>query len=288
MKTKAHRLIAVLAIAAGSFYNVAAQPPVTTAEIGGTKIFGEFIHPWQGKRVGYIGDSITDPRNGGGKIKKYWQFLQEWLGMTPYVYGISGRQWNDVERQATLLHEEHGGEVDAILVFMGTNDFNHGVPIGEWFTESVEQVYAAQGKPKQLETRTKRTPVMSDDTFRGRINKGMAALKRLFPDKQIVLLTPLHRALANFNDKNVQPEECYRNWCGEYVDAYVQAVKDAGNLWGVPVIDLNAVSGLNPMVEQQLIYFHDPAKDQLHPNSRGQERMARTLMYQLLALPGGF
>lgn len=288
MKTKAHRLIAMLAIAAGSLCNVAAQPPVTTAEIGGTKTFGEFIHPWQGKRVGYIGDSITDPRNGGGKIKKYWQFLQEWLGMTPYVYGISGRQWNDVERQATLLHQEHGGEVDAILVFMGTNDFNHGVPIGEWFTESVEQVYAAQGKPKRLETRTKRTPVMSDDTFRGRINKGMAALKRLFPDKQIVLLTPLHRALANFNDKNVQPEECYRNWCGEYVDAYVQAVKDAGNLWGVPVIDLNAVSGLNPMVEQQLIYFHDPAKDQLHPNSRGQERMARTLMYQLLALPGGF
>lgn len=288
MKTKAHRLIAMLAIAAGSLCSVAAQPPVTAAEIGGTKIFGEFIHPWQGKRVGYIGDSITDPRNGGGKIKKYWQFLQEWLGITPYVYGISGRQWNDVERQATLLHQEHGGEVDAILVFMGTNDFNHGVPIGEWFTESVEQVYAAQGKPKQLETRRKRTPVMSDDTFRGRINKGMAALKRLFPDKQIVLLTPLHRALANFNDKNVQPEECYQNWCGEYVDAYIQAVKDAGNLWGVPVIDLNAVSGLNPMVEQQLIYFHDPAKDQLHPNSRGQERMARTLMYQLLALPGGF
>lgn len=46
-------------------------------------------HPWQGKKVGYIGDSITDPNCRGNKIKKYWDFLQEWLGITPYVYGVS-------------------------------------------------------------------------------------------------------------------------------------------------------------------------------------------------------
>ena len=26
-------------------------------------------HPWQGKRVAYLGDSITDPRNSGSKLK---------------------------------------------------------------------------------------------------------------------------------------------------------------------------------------------------------------------------
>lgn len=265
-----------------------AQPKTVEPVIGAAKTGMEIIHPWQGKKVGYIGDSITDPRNGGGKIKKYWQFLQDWLGITPYVYGISGRQWNDVPRQAEQLKKEHGNDVDAIIVFMGTNDFNHGVPIGEWYTETTEQVYAAQGKPKQLETRKKRQHIMGDETYCGRINKGIDTLKRLFPDKQIVLLTPLHRALANFNDKNVQPEECYQNWCGEYIDAYIQAVKDAGNFWGVPVIDLNAVSGLNPMVKEQLIYFHNPATDQLHPNTDGQRRMAATLMYQLLTLPATF
>ena len=30
-------------------------------------------HPWQGKRVAYLGDSITDPRNSGAK-KKYWSY----------------------------------------------------------------------------------------------------------------------------------------------------------------------------------------------------------------------
>ena len=39
-------------------------------------------HPWQGKKVGYIGDSITDPNCYGDNIKKYWDFLKEWLGIT--------------------------------------------------------------------------------------------------------------------------------------------------------------------------------------------------------------
>lgn len=245
-------------------------------------------HPWQGKRVGYLGDSITDPNCYGDKIKKYWDFLQEWLGITPYVYGISGRQWNDVPRQAEQLKKEHGGEVDAIVILMGTNDFNDGVPIGEWFTETEEQVMAARGQTQKLETRKKRTPIMDGSTYKGRINIGINRLKQLFPDKQIVLLTPLHRSLANFGETNVQPDENYQNSCGEYVDAYVQAVKEAGNVWGVPVIDFNAITGLNPMVEEQLIYFYDAGYDRLHPNTKGQIRMARTLMYQLLALPATF
>ncbi len=259
--------------------------PESTVEVGK----GWVQHPWSGKRVGYLGDSITDPNNGGGKIKKYWSFLQEWLGITPYVYGISGRQWNDIPRQAEKLKAEHGDEVDAIIVFIGTNDFNAGVPIGEWFTEAEEQVMAARGgETKKLVTRMHRTPVMSVDTYKGRINIGISQLKKLFPDKQIVLLTPLHRSLANFNDKNVQPDENYQNGCGEYVDAYVQAIKEAGSLWGVPVIDFHAASGLNPMVEEQLIYFFDAETDRLHPSTLGQERMAATLMYQLLALPAAF
>ena len=49
---------------------------------------GYVRHPWAGKRVGYIGDSITDPKNNSNDIRqKYWAYLQQWLGITPYVYG---------------------------------------------------------------------------------------------------------------------------------------------------------------------------------------------------------
>jgi lysophospholipase L1-like esterase len=242
-------------------------------------------HPWAGKRVGYIGDSITDPNCYGNEIKKFWSFLEEWLGITPYVYGISGRQWNDAAHQAEQLKNEHGDDVDGIIVFLGTNDFNSGIPVGDFYAESEEEVMAARGEMKKLVTRKKRSLVMDNATLKGRINLGMAKLKSLYPDKQIVLLTPLHRSIANFGDKNVQPDERYQNSCGEYIDAYINAVKEAGNVWGVPVIDLNAVSGMNPMVEEQLIYFHNASFDRLHPNTKGQERMARTLMYALLSLP---
>lgn len=242
-------------------------------------------HPWQGKRVGFIGDSLTDPNSYGDKIKKYWSFLQEWLDIKPYVYGVSGRQWDNVPAQAQQLFKDHGSDVDAILVFMGTNDFNHGVPIGEWFSEKVEQVMTAQGEPKKLVERKRRTPIMDKNTYRGRLNIGILQLKTLFPDKQIVLLTPLHRSLADFGDRNLQPDESYQNRCGEYVDAYIQEVKNAGNIWGIPVIDLNAVTGLNPMVEEQVMYFYDSGYDRLHPNSKGQERIAKSLFYQLISYP---
>lgn len=102
------------------------------------------------------------------------------------------------------------------------------------------------------------------------------------------MLTPLHRSLANFGETNVQPDENYQNGCGEYADAYVQVIKEVGNVWGIPVIDFHAMTGMNPMIEEQLIYFYDTGYDRLHPNSKGQERMARTLRYQLLALPVAF
>lgn len=253
-------------------------------------ISGGYVrHPWHGKRVGYIGDSITDPKNNSNDIKeKFWGFLHRWLGITPYVYGVSGRQWSDVPRQAELLEKEHGGEVDAIIVFIGTNDYNAGVPVGKWFAETDDTVMVASRGVKTLCRRKKRVPVMSKETFKGRINIGISRLKQLFPDRQIVLLTPLHRAYAKFSDTNIQPDENWQNACGEYVDAYVNAVKEAGNVWGVPVIDLNSVSGLNPMIGEQLDYFHDSVSDRLHPSTSGQERIARTLMYQLLTLPSGF
>ena len=50
----------------------------------------KFEHPWQGKRVAYLGDSITDPKNNGAK-KHYWAYLQEMLGITNKEYTLSKR-----------------------------------------------------------------------------------------------------------------------------------------------------------------------------------------------------
>ncbi len=243
-----------------------------------------YAHPWMQKRVAYLGDSITDPRNKGSKLK-YWNFLQDWLGISPYVYAKSGRQWDDIPRQADLLQKEHGDSVDAILIFIGTNDYNNGVPIGEWYDVKKEQVMYGHGQPKTLVNRDRRYMRMDQKTYRGRINIALEKVKHMYPTKQIVLLTPIHRAGFYANEKNWQCTEDYTNQCGIYLEEYINSVKEAGNIWAVPVVDLNAVSGLYPMMDEHAQYFHNSATDRLHPNDKGHKRIARTLYYQLSALP---
>ena len=201
------------------------------------------------------------------------------------MYGVSGRQWNDIPRQTDKLAEEHGDDVDAILIFIGTNDYNSGVPIGEWFTERPEKVVAGIHEQKHPVDRRHRYPSMADSTYRGRINRALDYVKRRYPTKQIVLLTPIHRAEFYANDTNWQPREDFTNQCGEYLDAYVQSVKEAGSLWAVPVIDLNALCGLYPLMDEYAQFFKSAETDRLHPNDEGHRRMAQTLMYQLLTLP---
>ena len=244
-------------------------------------------HPWKGKRVAYLGDSITDPRNSGSK-KKYWGFLEDWLQITPYVYGISGRQWNDIPRQADKCYEEHGDSIDAIIIFIGTNDYNAGVPLGVWYDEREDSVMADIHEQKHHVLRRHRTPQMNAATYRGRINIALDHVKRRYPTKQIVVLTPIHRAGFYANDKNWQPTEEWANGCGEFVSAYVQASREAADVWAVPVIDWASSSGLFPLMDEHVQYFANGDRDRLHSNDKGHERLARTLMQQLLALPCTF
>ncbi|RGN46637.1 MULTISPECIES: SGNH/GDSL hydrolase family protein [unclassified Bacteroides] len=239
---------------------------------------------WEGKRVAFLGDSITD-KNRIGTKKCYWEYLAELLGLSPYVYGINGNQMSDILKQAQKLLEEQGDNIDAILIFAGTNDYNAGVPLGEWYTETEIETEVSGRK---MERRKHREPVLSETTFKGRINQALTFLKTHYPTKQIILLTPIHRGYACFGDNNIQPDELFPNKIGIYVDEYIRTVKEAGNVWAVPVIDLNSVSGLYPLNDSHVRYFHDENKDRLHPNADGHYRMAKALQYQLLAFPASF
>lgn len=237
---------------------------------------------WKGKNVAFLGDSITDKIHVGTK-KNYWQFLEESLGIAPHVYALNGNTFNGVFKQAQKLKAERP-DIDAIIIFAGTNDFNGGVPLGDWYTVSDVQTNA-NGKSV---VRKRRAFSTDTNTFRGRINCVLGFLKENFPDAQIVLLTPIHRSYARFGEKNVQPDESFTNRIGLYVDSYVEAVKEAGNVWAVPVIDLNALCGLHPNTPAHAKYFANKDTDRLHPNADGHYRIAKTLARQLASLPANF
>lgn len=239
---------------------------------------------WAGKRVAFLGDSITDADQLDYGNNIYWRELQDILGIVPLVYGINGHQMSQIPGQADKLLEEHGQGVDAILVFAGTNDYNAGVPLGEWFSYDTQE---ADYNGKMIET-PHRVPSFDPGTFRGRVNITLRHLKTNFPDKQIILLTPLHRGFAKFGPDNIQPDETHSNCIGLFVDQYVDAIKQAGNIWSVPVIDANAICGLYPLMDEHTGYFRNAKTDHLHPNTSGQRRLAYALAYQLLAYPAGF
>ena len=237
---------------------------------------------WHGKKVAFLGDSMTDKRRIGTTYV-YWEYLNELLGIESFVYGVSGNQWNDIYKQSLKLKAEKATNIDAILILAGTNDYMHGTPLGEFFTETTKQT---NFNGKEV-TRKYRTPNLNDTTFCGRVNKAMSYLKNNFPQQQIIIMTPIHRGYAKFNEKNVQPDENYSNEQGLYVDTYVDVLKQAASYWAVPIIDLYSTSGLFPMAESHLQYFHKET-DRLHPNSLGDYRLAKTIQFQLLTLPSGF
>lgn len=242
-------------------------------------------HPWYGKRIAYIGDSVTDPNQGGGQVTHYWQFLADWLHSTPLVYAVSGYEWSHAVGLTDKLHQEVGEDVDAIIVFLGTNDYNGDLPLGCWFTEKPEQVQRGKGGKEFQDARMHRSLSMDPSTVRGRINVAMKHLKELYPTKQLILLTPLHRGYAFFGNGNRQPSEDYRNEQGLYIDHYVEAIAEAAHVWAVPVIDIYSLSGLLPTMPSQRQYFCDEQNDQLHPNTQGHQRLAKTLLTQLSSLP---
>ena len=175
--------------------------------------------------------------------------------------------------------------MDAIIVFIGTNDFNGNIPVGEWYTYSMEKTL--DDGPEEVE-RKHRELVYDDATFKGRANTTLRWLKTHYPDKQIIFLTPIHRGFARFNDKNIQPPESFANDNGYFIDDYIRAVREIADVWAVPVIDLAAVSGLYPLLDEHTHYFRNAETDRLHPNTPGQLRMAWAIAYQLLGYPARF
>ena len=245
-------------------------------------------HPWSGKKVVYLGDSITDPAQiERHKHKVYWNYLQELYGLEPHVYAISGYQWDRIYPMAQKMRTEMGDTPDAILILLGTNDYNSGVPLGEWFTVAEEDVNRRGVTIRQ----PRRHFAKNMGTFRGRINTVMEYLKQNFPDQQIVIMTPIHRGYANFGNANVQPPECFPNVLGLYLEDYVNALREAADIWSVPLIDLYRDSGLYPADPAYAKYFREggeKGKDNLHPNGLGHLRMARTIAAKLRTLPPNF
>ena len=237
---------------------------------------------WEGCRVAVLGDSISDRRIDWWK--HWWKWVGEEIGAEMRVYAVNGQTWANVPKQTDAMAADSGGDVDAILVFIGTNDFNANVPLGKWWSETEETVDCNARKASVRH----RTPVFDANTLRGRVNIALEKLKRTFPDRQIVLITPIRRGFFRCGVGNVRQDDSYANEIGLYLEDYVRAIREAGDVWSVPVIDAYSESGLLPAMPSFTDCCNRESSDRLHPSTEGCRRLALTVAARLRTLPPTF
>lgn len=210
-----------------------------------------------------FGDSTTWGANGeasgGGNAIAWPAKLQQLLGCKA-VYNIGkkgsrlavseGRDDSFVERLPQVLAQP----ADVYMLLGGVNDFQHDVPLG------------TLGDTEQT-------------TVHGALHIIIEGILSKYPQSRLIVMTPMKN---NFQHPTKHyPTSIETNGQGLTQTAYAQAVREAAETYGLPVIDLYASSGISPFVPaQQKLYMPDG----LHYSEAGYERLARRIAAGLRAV----
>ncbi len=207
-----------------------------------------------GLKINFLGDSITEGVGASDREKTcFVSLMRSQYGVDARNYGIGGTR---IARQKTpsenARHDldfcgrfaEMDDDADVIIVFGGTNDFRHG--------------------DAEFGTMTDRTV----ETFYGALHTLYQGLVEKYPAATIVVMTPLHR-LGEENGRGLTLKQ------------YVEAIREVAEFYSLPVLDLYASSGLQPLIP---IIKETYMPDGLHPNDTGYQVLANKLAAFLKAL----
>lgn len=232
---------------------------------------------WQGKHVAFLGDSLT--ADG-----RYCEFLCDKLGMTYEKYGVSNTEWIHFAQQAIEAYSyqlSKGFVYDAVFVFGGVNNYDHGATInGKWFTETSEII-----TNETTFTSKKRTPIKNGaGSIEGHVNWTLEVLKVCFPNSQIIVMTPTHKGLYVNGAVKSGQGEFYSNANGVFLDEIVAKIKEGATIWGCPVIDLFSLNGAFPVSDAYNSYVRNKDTDHLHQSNLGNYRIAMTIAAAMMSI----
>ena len=214
----------------------------------------------EGLTVNFLGDSITEgtgvtniPENRyDNRLKRMYN-----LGATNN-YGIGGTR---------LAHQEKPSDkprydlcfcgraynmdpgADLIVVYGGVNDYIHGD--------------AYFGKMED------RTP----ETFCGAVYYLMELIKTLYPGTPVVFMTPAHCHFRGVSDREISPRPVKKPDAKPLAE-YVRVIKERGEEFGIPVLDMFENLGIDPNDEEDMALY---TEDGLHFNDYGHAYIARAL-----------
>ena len=203
----------------------------------------------QGKKINFLGDSITEGVGVSCHEKTYHQLIKAKHGLADAVnYGVSGSRiakqidppdTEPVEWDFCYRARQMEKDADIIVILGGTNDYGHGnAPFGTFADRD-------------------RT------TFCGALHELYSYLVETYPEAIIAVCTPTHRGDEDTPDGK-----------GKVLRDYVEAIRQTAEYYSLPVIDLYASSGIQPKVDIMREKF---MPDGLHPSDAGHELIANKL-----------
>ncbi len=214
----------------------------------------------QGKKIVFLGDSITEGSGVADKENIYWNRVAKMTGAACFGYGIGGTRIARQKVPTNPRHDSHFDsrvdsmipDADIVVVFGGTNDFGHGdAPFGTMADRD-------------------------DTTFYGALHTLYRHLYEQYPAAQLVVMTPTHRL---GEDNGIWNELGVRR-SGNLAD-YVAIIREVAAYYSIPVLDLWQVSGIQPTVP---VLKETYMPDGLHPNDAGHAKLAEKLVGFLTSL----
>ncbi len=183
----------------------------------------------EGLKINFLGDSITEGAGATTPDGAYHQIIKKNYGLAKANnYGIGGtriarqvvpseqtRYDYTFEMRADIMDRN----VDAVVVFGGTNDYGHGdAKFGSFEDECVS-------------------------TYCGAVNSLITKLEKDFPDAEIVFMTPIHRVAEN------EPSKATGKILADYADAMRKICKKRN----IKLIDLFELNNMDPYDENLFV-----------------------------------
>ena len=222
---------------------------------------------YKGKKFCSFGDSIVELISWQKYVWKYFQFS------THYCRGIGGSKVTSISPQTKKVdengyynaaHPEEGTitiqdnmcgdgrintiptDTDVLVIYASANDITANAQIGELDDQDETHLKYAYGLMLRK------------------------IIKRL-PDAKIFACIP-----HNFYNSHNNADYPYKNKIGLTIQDYGSVIKEVCAIYSVPVIDVNALSGISTLNITTYL------QDQVHPNSAGGMKIANVVIDALI------
>ena len=210
------------------------------------------------KSVAFIGDSMTAGllNDGNGTIsataRGFANILGDNMAVNVINYGKSGSRFTEgiTKSLRSIASELPADTYDMIVLLGGVNDYHsRGTAFGSIDDET-------------------------SGTFYGAVNLTFKALTEKYPDKPIVVLTPLNSTSTDSDDGGINPTT------GKTLDDYVAAIEEVCAQYdNIYIIDTHTWSHNNLPCDDATLM-----PDKLHPTVAGHQKIADYLYNEIVKL----